>query len=507
MTIKTRELKTKEQLRANPILFGRVCMPRMFSLPSPALHYEWSNLYLDKSIKKINIEAPRGMAKSSIWACVFVMHHIFADEPGTNKVVVLSSKTQGHTVNLLQTIKDVLDYSIRFRSIYGYHGRHVARTWTRDTAVLKTGDVITCRGIGQQIHGIKYGDQRPTLFVADDLEDENNTKTAEAMDQNLKWLLQAAVPCLDAEKGRIINIATPENEGCICETLFDMGDWHSKRYSAIIVGEDGDLRKGKSLWEEQFTVQQLLEEKAALEDVNRVSIWYKQRMCVVMGDEEQLFKEGYLRYYSGYLEGEKDEDKVLVLTRRGQEVFDPAIKIPVYTFMGVDPATRTTGRADYFAIVPIAIDADNNRYVLPYIRKRMPPSEALHEIVNQYKRWSPERVNIETTQAQETFRELLRNLEDIYIPGLHKGFNPRDKKSKRYLEVLEPWFYKRKVFLAENMDALKGELLMYPRGKHDDLLDGLYYAMRNAYAPAKRTVEKKTQAGQLRLVGYDWHIL
>ena len=31
------------------------------------------------------------------------------------------------------------------------------------------------------------------------------------------------------------------------------------------------------------------------------------------------------------------------------------------------------------------------------------------------------------------------------------------------------------------MDALEAEALMYPRGKHDDLLDGLYYANRKAY--------------------------
>ena len=51
---------------------------------------------------------------------------------------------------------------------------------------------------------IKVGSQRPTLIIVDDPEDENNTKTAEAMESNLRWLLQSAVPSLDPLKGKIL---------------------------------------------------------------------------------------------------------------------------------------------------------------------------------------------------------------------------------------------------------------------------------------------------------------
>jgi hypothetical protein len=35
------------------------------------------------------------------------------------------------------------------------------------------------------------------------------------------------------------------------------------------------------------------------------------------------------------------------------------------------------------------------------------------------------------------------------------------------------------------MQALIDELLMYPRGKHDDLLDALYYANKRTYNPGR----------------------
>jgi hypothetical protein len=35
----------------------------------------------------------------------------------------------------------------------------------------------------------------------------------------------------------------------------------------------------------------------------------------------------------------------------------------------------------------------------------------------------------------------------------------------------------------KNMQNLEDEMLLFPRGKHDDLLDGLYYAFKGSYKP------------------------
>ena len=40
------------------------------------------------------------------------------------------------------------------------------------------------------------------------------------------------------------------------------------------------------------------------------------------------------------------------------------------------------------------------------------------------------------------------------------------------------------MFIKKEMQALVDELTLYPRGKHDDLLDGFYYANKNCYKPA-----------------------
>ena len=67
---------------------------------------------------------------------------------------------------------------------------------------------------------------------------------------------------------------------------------------------------------------------------------------------------------------------------------------------------------------------------------------------------------------------------------------PRNSKSSR-LETLQPYFAQGKVYIGKNMIELRDELLLYPRGKHDDLLDGLYYANKGIYPPHHKDSDRE----------------
>ena len=118
MDSKTENLK---KIKENLVLFGKVCMPNMFSSTSRPFHYEISKRLMDEEIKQINIVAPRGHAKSSIVGGVFPLYHLMFH--GGQKLIVLVSRTQDHAIKLLGTIKDCLDYSSNFRSLFGYWGQ------------------------------------------------------------------------------------------------------------------------------------------------------------------------------------------------------------------------------------------------------------------------------------------------------------------------------------------------------------------------------------------------
>lgn len=426
---------------------------------------------------------------STVVGVVKVLHHLMFGKG--KKVVVLVSRTQGHAINLLQTIKDILDYSSSFRQLFGYWGVHSAKQWTSTQIMLKDGSSIICKGMGQMIRGLNIGGQRPDLFVLDDPEDENNTKTPESMELNLRWLLQSAEPTLDDHKGRLIVIGTPLHQRCLVETLAGFKKYETRRYKYINVDEDGNEY---SLWEEKLSVPALKEMKKQLEELGKVSVFYKERQCEVIGDEDQLFKPEYLRYWDGSLEV-IDGETCLNITHLHKVTLREPIKKPVNVFMGIDPASSTNERADFSVIMTIAYDKDRNIYVLPYFRKRVTPTELANEIVKRAIHNKVKKAGIETTGYQEMLRETVRNTmreKGYYITGLERdeGFKPRTEKNKR-LEGLHPFFYNKKVYLQPSMRELEDELLMYPRLKNDDLLDGLYYATRRMYEPDHQIVEKK----------------
>ena len=465
------------------ILFGKVVMPNMFSVESPDFHYDIAKTLMNRSHKQINIIAPRGHAKSSIVGGVYPLYHIMFDKGP--KLIVLVSRTQDHAVKLLGTIKDVLDFSPQFRQLFGYWGMNSAKSWAKTEVQLKDGSMIICKGTGQQLRGIKHGNQRPTLIVVDDPEDENNTKTSEAMEGNLRWLLQSAIPSLDPQKGRIAIIGTPIHQRCIVETLKEMSGWKNFLFKP-------DLDNDIALWEDWQPVKKLQQKKKELESIGRVSVFYREYLCEIVGDEDQLFKEEYIRNYSGKLVHEDGKAYLQMETLEGEKNEDIRA---VNVFMGVDPASSTAQTADYSTIVTIAIDKDGNRFVLPYYRQRATPMNLAEAILNQFKIYKPNKTRIESVGYQEMLREYVKKRceeENIFISGLEIKERPRNSKSSR-LETLQPYFAQGKFYIRKDMIELRDELLLYPRGKHDDLLDGMFYANKGIYSPFHKDSDRDNQ--------------
>ena len=462
------------EMQQDMLLFGRMVMPNMFSSESPPFHYDLTDQLLDTESKQINIIAPRGHAKSSVAAGIFPLFHLMFTE-GV-KVIVLVSRTQSHATKLLGTIKDVLDYSQEFRYFFGYWGMQSAKKWTNTEVELKDGSLIICKGTGQQIRGIKHGNQRPTLLILDDPEDENNTKTAEAMEYNLRWLLQSGVPSLDPLSGRICVIGTPQHERCMVETLKEMKGWNTLEFRP-------DLEKGVALWDEVWPIDKLKQKKAELESINRLSVFYREYLCQIVGDEDALFRQEYIQNYDGYIEKNEQGLSTLILTNlNGEEVEE---RRPVNIFTGVDPASSTKKTADYSVIFNIAVDEEGNRFCLPYYRKRATPLDLADAIINNFKTYRSTKTRIESVGYQEMLRQYIKEKAEemgMFIPGLEIKENPRTSKSYR-LESLQPLFASSKVYIQPTMQNFIDELLLYPRGKHDDLLDGFFYANKNCYKP------------------------
>lgn len=410
------------------------------------------------------------------------LHHAVYGEG--DKFIIIQSKARPEAINRLTKIKNILEYSPEFRDLYGYCGESIAEVWREDKITTRIGNsrvTIKALGTGQQVRGALEDDTRITLYLLDDPDSEENTLTKEQMEKNFDKFL-GGIAGLDRRNGRVIVIGTPIRQGCIVDRLRNASGWTSVRYQSY------DPQTKEPLWAEMYPYEWLMTKKEELKDLGRISKFYSEYMCEIVGEEDQLFKEEYWddRRYTGHLETNKfDETFLVISSRNGIECKET---IPVNTFIGIDPASSTKQSADYFVVFPVAMDSKKEIYCLPFFRGRVTPNEGVDHIMHQLKTVRPKRGGIETTGYQEMLRETVRErmmVEDVYCPGFENkdGYKPRTEKSLR-LEQLHPFFIQKKVWIPEEgMQAFIDELLMYPRGKHDDTIDGFYYATRRMYPP------------------------
>ena len=165
-----------------------------------------------------------------------------------------------------------------------------------------------------------------------------------------------------------------------------------------------------------------------------------------------------------------------------REIADEKKIIPVELYTGVDPASSLSARADYFVIATVAIDANNNKYIVDIFRERLDPARQPQKIIDIYERYRPKRMKIETVAYQEALRSATRALmleKNLYIPGLEKGVKPRNRKSERLLSLV-PIFAKGEFFFRTQDLSAQQEFLSYPRGKNDDIMDAVWTALEGA---------------------------
>jgi len=481
---------------ANDLLFfGKAISSNSFTLESPSFHRTISSLLMDRGIPQLLIEAPRGTAKSTLTR-LFAMHHYIFD-PG-DKVIVIQSKTLREAKRRLWKIKDTIEYGKEYRDLFGYHGEQAADAWREDYIKFSfNGNWVTIipAGTGQQIRGLLEGDARLTLYLLDDPDDEENTKTIERTEDNFSKFL-GGVGCLDRiRNGRVQVVGTPIGEGCIVARLRDSLGWVTVKFSAC------NEETGECLWEQMYDLRWLMNKKKELDEQGMLWKFYSEYMCELKGKDDQIFKTENFMYWDGeFVRGNSKEHYLLVkglYDYQGKPIieYEEPNKVPVSTFIGIDPAFSLNPKADFTVIMTIAIDKDRNIYVLPFVRRRMLQSELVETTKLEYIKHDPIRVTIETTSAQDTLRQALKNLDDIYIPGVGtKTPQPKDSKSKRYLDVIEEYHRRHKLFLMLNKcDRLKEEMIMHPSlSGHDDCNDGLYWAVVKSYPP-DHTLEAKPE--------------
>lgn len=456
-------------------LFGRTCIPSMFKAPTPDFHREIYETLEDDTERHVLIVAPRGHAKSSLTK-VMILHHIMYGGP--ERVVVVISRTQKHSIKLVRSIKKYLMTSKPLQYFFGDWGVNTARKWGEEEVILKNGTLLVPLGTGQQLRGVLEGDTRPTLIVIDDPEDEANTRTLESIDNNFEWILKSAIPAKDPQMGRIMVIGTVVAQNCTVERLAET-TWFKKHWYKAIT----DFDKKEVLWPDWRPYEDLISERDAMQEVGKLHIWYQEYQNEVHAPEEQPIKKRMIQYYDGIFHRYEEEHLSEI------ELADE--RVPVNVFIGIDPASSLSKRADYSVVMVIGRAADDRIFVIDYFHDHVLPMDLGDKIVEMADKYHPLGVSVETVGYQTMLRGYVQK-QRAFLPGIERENRPTGKKGIRLLGALTPWFAAKQVYLRPEHEGLKNELLSFNperMNSHDDFLDGLYWALEYSYRSSKRAYQ------------------
>jgi len=369
-------------------------------------------------------------------------------------------------------------------------GGSVGKRWTEKDIVTPKGDRIIAKGSAQRLRGRAEVGVRYTGIILDDFESELNTKTPERRAELKKWIVSTVYPSLEE---------TPGNEGWIwlTGTIVHFDSFLQNIYDGVRDADKNNrsypwnvtfhraVEDGVPLWPEQFSLKKLENKRKEFIEAGLVNKFAQEYMNDARDSSSAAFKIDKIQRHDYELVSNSNQ----CYLKTGDEV------IPVNVYMGVDLAYESNAHNDYQVIMVTAVDSDKNFYVIDYYHEHLPLYEMPQKIFELAKLYSPiRRVNVEHVGAQGIIKDSVNQISGYdrkMAPGIARGVRPPQgiKKEDRIESSLCPIVNRGKLYIKKNHQELVDEMFHFPKGKHDDLLDGLWYSITNARAPLSKSFD------------------
>lgn len=430
---------------------------------------------------------PRGTFKSSVVTIGFTLQY-FLNEP--NARILIDSETFSKSKAFLREIQDHLINNEAYREIfkvihgtYPYTKKSDMKLWTDSEIILPCRNVpkkepsISCAGIDVTKNGMHYD-----LIICDDLHSEKNVTNNEQIQQVIDHY-KLAFSLLDPGRPMII-IGTRWHEldlyGHIID--FELEDFNVLKKAAY--NPDGSL----------FFPEVLNEQE--LDKIRRrqgPSIFSKQYLNQPVSDENATFKrDNFIR-------------------KKWEEVKGR----PMNWYLSGDPSYSdprgTSTYSDYATLVLVGMDYQRELYVRHIVRKKMTYSEFINEIFNIYTNpqfddiRSKMKIILEVIGTKSLSYELAneQRRRNSWLPVQEIRSRRTDKEER--IRGLAPFYeYKHVYHISEcpQLDELELELLHFPSGRHDDIIDAMATVLEIASPPTNKQANVDSGTSRKRLLTY-----
>lgn len=423
---------------------------------APEFHWDWSDILLHGT-GHFAVEAFRESGKTQVVIRANLLHALAFPTPGREYLVVICATQRTASKKLVEVSREFQAHP----HLFGLVEKVREDSGLALEVAYRTGEVVRIEayGKGAAVRGLSWGAKRPDLVIVDDPQDAEDARSETVTETDWDWFLSDVL--FLGKKTRIFLIGNNLGERCILERVMAGAEalGFTARRIPILDGS------GVSAWPERYPEAEVEKERRAFALQGKLDIWYREKMCRAIAPESQKFRREMFRYYDGEVR------------REG---------LNVYTT--VDLAVSQKKNADFSAIVTVGVNADGQWFVLDVEAGRYDPTTTMDAIFAAVVKWRPLCVGIEMVAYQAALQHFLER--EMPKRGVFFRIAPlkAEKKKELRIDALQPRFAVGSVWFRQGavwLEKLEGELLAYPHGAHDDVIDALAYVEQVATEPTR----------------------
>lgn len=418
----------------------------------------------DPNIKNAAIVAFRGSAKSTIMTLSYPLWAVLGVKQ--KKFVLLLSQTQNQARGMLMNLKREIENNDLLRADFGAL-EYQTDEWGRDSLVIrKHGARIMAASAETSIRGVRHGQYRPDLIVADDVEDVQSTKSREGRNKTYGWLMGEIIPAGD-EGTHLIVIGNLLHEDSLLLRL--KRDIAEGRLDGTFCWYPLLNAEGTSLWPGKYPDAASIE-RLHKKVPSRID-WEREYMLRIIADQEQVVHKEWIHYYKELPSYSGDY---------------------LYTATGIDLAISQKETADFTAMVSAKVYGygDEMRvYILPHpVNQRLTYPQQVERVKLTSDSLDGAEIYIEDVAYQSA---LIQDLE--YQGYSAEGVKTRGADKRSRLAIATHLIQRGQVLFPEHgCEELIAQLVGFGVESHDDLADAFAILMI-------KVMEKNTGGG-----GFIW---
>lgn len=448
------------------------------AVQSPACHYEWWELFCSDH-KQVAVAAPRRHAKTTAVTQTCGLAAVLFRQ---REYVLIVSDTITQATQFLGEIKQQLVENEQLRSLFKIKG-FIKETEDDFICQCEDGHMfrMSAKGAEQKLRGLKWNNKRPDLIICDDLENDEIVMNKERRMKFKRWFYAALLPSL-SYRGKIMYVGTILHNDSLLESLMpkkhtrgftqeDVKTWVSDKFGKPRIVDGWVSVKYKAhnpdyttiLWKEHYDKEHFVAKRQEYIAQGIPDVYSQEYLNTPIDETLAYFRRADLRDFS-------DDDRNLLKQVGWNKQFN--------FYIGTDLAVSTNETADWSVFVVAGLDEKGYLWIFDVIRERMDAQEIVEMLLKLELKWHPQTITMEKGQIEKSIGPFLRqrmldtgtfpNVTPV-APSVDKLTRARSMQARMRaggvkFDKTGNWYF-----------DFEDEIVLFPRGKHDDQVDALAY--------------------------------